>query len=289
MSNWSTPAASASRTSITSPPRSKRQIQTAIDQADVILFVVDGRAGIVPLDEAVVERLRHVDKPVLCVANKCDTPAIEPQTAEFYKFGQGKVICVSAQQNRGRDQLLDLIVKSLPPPDYDERRRKPALKLAIVGRRNTGKSTFINCLAESERMIVSEVAGTTRDSVDVRFERDGKTFIAIDTAGVRRKRSIATDVEFYSLARAERSIRRADVVLLFFDARLRDQQGGQAAGGIHPGAPQAGGVRGEQVGPAASPCRRARWSRTCGRPFRVSILCRWRSSRRRTARTSRPS
>src|SRR5260370_27784049 len=95
-----------------------------------------------------------------------------------------------------------------------------ALKLAIVGRRNTGKSTFINCLAESERMIVSEVAGTTRDSVDVLFERDGLAFLAIDTAGVRKKSSIHTDIEFYSMARAERSIRRADVVLLFLDATV---------------------------------------------------------------------
>jgi GTP-binding protein len=96
-----------------------------------------------------------------------------------------------------------------------------AMKVAIVGRRNTGKSTFINCLAQSERMIVSEVPGTTRDSVDVHFERDGKSFIAIDTAGVRKKGSVKDDIEFYSLARAERSIRRADVVLLFFDATLK--------------------------------------------------------------------
>src|SRR5205807_2516329 len=95
------------------------------------------------------------------------------------------------------------------------------LKLAIVGRRNTGKSTFINSLAQSERMIVSEVAGTTRDSVDVRFERDGKVYVAIDTAGVRRKKSVATDIEFYSMHRAERSIRRADVVLLFLDPRWK--------------------------------------------------------------------
>src|SRR6202011_2474544 len=115
-----------------------------------------------------------------------------------------------------------------PPPDEPPPTLEVPMKLAIVGRRNTGKSTFINCLAESERMIVSEVPGTTRDSVDVRFERDGKAFIAIDTAGVRRKGSISSDIEFYSMARAERSVRRADVVLLFFDPRVRiskvDQQ-----------------------------------------------------------------
>jgi GTP-binding protein len=199
----------------------EQQIQIAIDQAHVIFFVLDGRSGVTALDEAVAERLRHVHKPVVCVANKCDTPAIEPQAAEFHKFGLGPVVCVSAHQGRGRDRLLRLILERLPAPGSVEAPKETALKLAVVGRRNTGKSTFINCLAEGDRMIVSEVPGTTRDSVDVRFESDGKAFIAIDTAGVRRERSLANDVEFYSLARAERSIRRADVVLLFFDARQR--------------------------------------------------------------------
>src|SRR5207237_4310971 len=120
-----------------------------------------------------------------------------------------------------KHELLDEIVAKLPPPNDETPPTHVEMKLAIVGRRNTGKSTFINALAQAERMIVSEVAGTTRDSVDVRFERDGKVFIAIDTAGVRRQRSVASDVEFYSLARAQRSIRRADVVLLFLDASQR--------------------------------------------------------------------
>lgn len=197
----------------------ERQIQTALDLAHVILFVVDGRDGLVPLDEEVARRLRYVDKPVVCVANKCDVESIEQNTAEFYKLGRGKLVCVSAMQNRGRDELMGLIAERLPAREVLEAAPKqPALKLAIVGRRNTGKSTFINCLAESERVIVSEVPGTTRDSIDVRFERDGKTYLAIDTAGVRKKKSLANDVEFYSMARAERSIRRADVVLMFMDA-----------------------------------------------------------------------
>ncbi len=198
----------------------ERQIAKAMTLAQVILFVVDVRAGVMALDEEVAERLRHIAKPIFCVVNKCDTTELDAQAAEFYKFGLGKVICVSAQQGRGREELLRLIGAHLPPedqveplPDLDA-----AMKLAIVGRRNTGKSTFINALAEADRVIVSEVPGTTRDSVDVRFERDGKVFIAIDTAGVRRKGSIGSDVEFYSMARAERSIRRADVVLLFHDA-----------------------------------------------------------------------
>ncbi len=200
----------------------ERQIETAIDQAHVLLFVVDGRTGLTPLDDEVARRLRYVTKPIVCVANKCDTPDLDPQTAEFYKLGRGKLVCVSAEQKRNRDELLDLIVERLPAAEALEAAPKdPALKLAIVGRRNTGKSTFINSLAESERVIVSEVPGTTRDSVDVRFERDGLQFVAIDTAGVRKKRSLADAIEFFSVARAERSIRRADVVLMFLDPQVR--------------------------------------------------------------------
>jgi GTP-binding protein len=200
----------------------ERQIEAAIEQAQVILFVVDVRDGLMPLDEEVARRLRYVTKPVICVANKSDTPELDHDAADFYKLGRGKLVCVSAHQRRGRQELLDLLAERLPPPEEDETPPETvAMKLAIVGRRNTGKSTFINSLAQSERMIVSEVPGTTRDSVDVRFERDGRTFIAIDTAGVRRKGSISSDIEFYSMARAERSIRRADVVLLFHDPRVR--------------------------------------------------------------------
>ncbi|MBV9123581.1 MAG: ribosome biogenesis GTPase Der, partial [Planctomycetes bacterium] len=208
-------------------PHIEHQIALAIEQADLVLFVVDARSGLVPLDEEVARRLRNLTKPVLCVANKCDHEALDAHAADFYRLGWGEVLGVSAQQNRGKKELLEHIRRHLPdapaatPPDA-------VLKLAIVGRRNTGKSTFINSLAQSERMIVSEVAGTTRDSVDVRFERDGRVFLAIDTAGVRRKKSVGSDIEFYSLARSERSIRRADVVLLFLDPRVRiskvDQQ-----------------------------------------------------------------
>jgi GTP-binding protein len=198
----------------------ERQIQTAIDQAQLILFVVDARAGLTPLDEKVAKRLRGIAKPILCVANKCDAPQFDSQAAEFHRLGVDPLICVSAHQKRGRKELLDLIAEHL----LDAESSAPtqvAMRIAIVGRRNAGKSTFINSLAQDDRMIVSEVPGTTRDSVDVRFERDGKVFVAIDTAGVRRKRSVGSDIEFYSMARAERSIRRADVVLHLFDAQHR--------------------------------------------------------------------
>ncbi len=196
-----------------------RQIRLAMEQAQVILFLVDAREGVTALDQVVAQRIRGLGKPILLVANKCDTLHIDQQSVEFFRLGFGEPLCVSAQHNRNRDQLLNRIGKILPEsrPEPED----PVLKIAIVGRRNTGKSTFINCLAGQERVIVSEVAGTTRDSVDVRFEKDGKTVLAIDTAGVRKRRSLKGNIEFYSLARAQRSIRRADVVLLFLEPRFR--------------------------------------------------------------------
>jgi GTP-binding protein len=199
----------------------ERQIQIAIDQAAVILFVVDVREGVMPLDEEVAQRLRVVRKPIILVANKADTEKLAQQAGEFFRLGYGEPLCVSAEQKIGKEELFEAILSRLPPDTGDSTPAEPALKIAIVGRRNAGKSTFINSLAGAERVIVSEVPGTTRDSVDVRFERDGKTYIAIDTAGVRKKTSLANDIEYYSLHRAQRSIRRADVVLHFFDARHR--------------------------------------------------------------------
>lgn len=198
----------------------ERQIQYGIEQADIILFVVDVRSGVAPLDEMVAERLRPLQKTVILVANKADYPEMEPNASDFYRLGYGDVLSVSAQNNRNKKELFQRIT-SLLPEGKAAVVAEPVLKLAIVGRRNTGKSTFINSIAQAERVIVSEVAGTTRDSIDVRFEQDGKVYVAIDTAGVRRKKSVASDIEWYSMARAERSIRRADVVLHFHDPRVR--------------------------------------------------------------------
>lgn len=199
-----------------------QQIEVALETADVVLFVVDTRTGLAPLDQEVAKRLRYVDKPIVCVANKTDDPSLDSQADEFYKLGRGKLIRVSTRASRNRDELLELIAERLPEPGQDDGANEEAvMKVAVVGRRNVGKSTFANTLAKAERMIVSEVAGTTRDSVDVRFDLDGQSFIAIDTPGLTRTRAIKTDLEFYSTHRAQRSIRRADVVLMFFDASSR--------------------------------------------------------------------
>lgn len=203
----------------------ERQIHIGIDEADLILFVVDGQAGVTPLDDVVADRLRGVETPKLLVVNKCDSTKTDAEIFEFHKLTDAPVVITSVKGNRNRKELMQAIVKHLPPAEEGENEdgqllsAEPELKLAIVGRRNAGKSTFINALAEEERVIVSEVAGTTRDSVDVRFEMDGKTLIAIDTPGVRKRKSLANDIEFYGLVRAKRSIRRADVVFMFFDSQ----------------------------------------------------------------------
>ncbi|MEO2012721.1 MAG: ribosome biogenesis GTPase Der [Pirellulaceae bacterium] len=199
----------------------EEQIAVAIDEADVILFTVDSRTGITPLDEEVAKRLRYVDKPIICTANKTDDPKYDSQADEFYKLGRGKLIRVSAKAKRNREMLLDLVVERLPEPDVDvEEPAEADMKVAIVGRRNVGKSTFVNTLIRADRMIVSEVPGTTRDSVDVRYELDGRAFVAIDTPGFRKSKR-QSDIEYYGTHRGQRSIRRADVVFMFFDAAQR--------------------------------------------------------------------
>jgi len=199
------------------------QIDLAIDSASVILFVVDTREGMLPLDQEVARRLRAVNVPIICVANKTDDEKLESQADEFYRLGRGKPLRVSTRQNRHRSVLLNQIVWNLPPALEEDALdiTEPEMKVAIVGRRNVGKSTFINTLVQAERMIVSEIPGTTRDSVDVRFELDGKSFVAIDTPGMRRTKSQNNDIDFYGTHRAQRSIRRSDVALLFFDATQR--------------------------------------------------------------------
>jgi len=193
-----------------------RQIDIALHEATLILFVVDTRAGLTPMDEEISRRLRTLERPTICVANKADAPKWDVVAQEFSRLGW-PLVTVSCEQHRGKEELLGEIFRLLPP-SASEDVPEPVMKLAVVGRRNVGKSTFINTLARQERMIVSEIPGTTRDSVDVRFELDGQVFVAIDTPGLMRRKSIRENVDFYGVCRAQESIRRADVVLLFFDA-----------------------------------------------------------------------
>lgn len=202
----------------------ERQIDIGLHECDLLLFVVDAKAGVTPLDQEVAARLRRIQKRMVMVVNKCDSQKLDLEASEFLALADLPQVVTSVKGNRNRGDLLEFIVAHLPEKQEEEGLegeqllQTPEIRMAIVGRRNVGKSTFINQLAEADRVIVSEVAGTTRDSIDIRFDVDGHTFVAIDTPGVRKKKSLANDIEFYGLVRAQRSIRRADVVLMFFDA-----------------------------------------------------------------------
>jgi len=192
-----------------------QQIDYAVASAALIVFVVDARVGATALDRAMADRLRKQNTPVILVANKLDTPDAVAETGELNALGFGEPLEISALHRLGIEDLLEAIGERVGPGT--DRPAEAVMKLAIVGKRNVGKSTFINALAGGDRVIVSETPGTTRDSVDVTFEMDGRTLTAIDTAGVRRKSKLADDIEFYSRHRALRSIRRADVVALMID------------------------------------------------------------------------
>ena len=205
----------------------ERQIAIGIAESDLILFVVDAQSGVTPLDQQVAQLLRISagDTPIVLVANKVDGQVHESEAYEALRLGFGEPVMVSAANSYNKVALADAIAEMLPSRDHQgihvpSDGEEGGVKLAIVGKRNAGKSTLVNALAGSERVIVSEKEGTTRDSVDVRFEMDDQVFTAIDTAGARKRKSIKQDVEYYSYHRALRSIRRADVVLLLIDAAV---------------------------------------------------------------------
>jgi len=195
----------------------EQQILAAIESANLVLFMVDIRDGVVPLDERIAQLLRKYNLDVIGVANKADNAKMFPAAGEFTKLGFGEFLCISALDNLNKNVLMDKIFERL---DSEEASKPPdvVMKIAIVGKRNAGKSTLVNSMVGCERVIVSETPGTTRDAVDVRFEKDGRTMVVIDTAGVRKKSKMAGSIEFYSYVRAERSIRRADVILFLIDA-----------------------------------------------------------------------
>lgn len=197
----------------------ERQIVYAVNQAHLILFVVDARDGLVSLDRATANLLRAHSDRVQLVANKVDEMHMGDGLGEFARLGFGDAMPVSAVNGLGRFDLIEMIVERVSGV-ATEVPEDPAIKIAIVGKRNVGKSTFINALAGEERVIVSEIPGTTRDSIDVRFEKDGRTLVAIDTAGMRKKNKLADDIEYYAYTRATRAIQRCDVVLLLIDSTV---------------------------------------------------------------------
>lgn len=198
----------------------EQQIVQAIASADLVLFIVDIRDGVTPLDERIAQLLRKNDLDVIGVANKADSAKMFPTAGEFTQLGFGEFLCVSAQNDLNKAVLLDEIFERLAHLEASDAPPEPVMKIAIVGKRNAGKSSLVNAIVGEERVIVSEIPGTTRDAVDVRIEKDGKTLIVIDTAGVRKKAKMADSIEFYSNVRATRSISRADVVWFLIDATL---------------------------------------------------------------------
>ena len=200
-------------------PKVAAQIRAALDTCHVVLFVVDVRDGLTPQDAEVARWLRGRPQPVLVVANKAEDRMAPIEAEAFRRLGfPGDPLPISAQNGEGIRDLEERIAAALPPLGEGEHPPAPSLKLAVVGRRNAGKSTLINAWAREERVIVSEVPGTTRDAVDVILERAGETWVVIDTAGLRRAKSFEHGVDFFSDVRSHEAVRRADVVLLLFDA-----------------------------------------------------------------------
>ncbi len=195
----------------------KEQALTAIDMADVILFMTDGKEGLTSADAAVAEILRRTGKKVILVVNKIDAPRKMSETLyDFYELGLGEPIPISAANMLNMGDLLDEVVEGFPPPEegeYDD-----AVRIAIIGKPNVGKSSLVNALTEEKRVIVSSVAGTTRDSIDTPFEYEGGKYILIDTAGIRRRSRVSDNIEKYSVVRAVTAIERCDVCILMLDA-----------------------------------------------------------------------
>lgn len=196
----------------------RRQAESAIEEADAILFVVDGQVGPTPLDEEIAKRLRKGKKPVIVAVNKVDQWGDECQVAAFQRLGLKQVIGISALQGHQIAELLDAAMKCIETSPEIEAEPSDAIKVAIVGRPNVGKSTLLNQLLSEERSIVSPIAGTTRDAIDVTFEQDGQKYLLIDTAGIRRKKSEKDVVDKFAAIRTEEAIDRADVCLLVLDA-----------------------------------------------------------------------
>ena len=193
----------------------RRQVRQAIEEADLLLFVVDARVGVHPSDARLADLLRDSGKPWLLVANKVD----DPRSSDFYEFytlGAGDPQPVSAGNGTGTGDLLDTVVDNLPDMEGDE--EPDSLRIAVIGRPNVGKSSFVNRLLGEERLVVSDIAGTTRDAIDAPFRYHGRTLIFVDTAGLRRQSRVDEGIEFYSSLRTRRAIERADICLLLIDA-----------------------------------------------------------------------
>ena len=195
-----------------------KQVAIAIEEADVILFVVDTIHGITDLDDKVAAILRRSKKPTLLVANKVENNASQYSSAEFYAFGLGDPFCISAVNGSGTGELLDAVIEHFPSQNGEEELEENIPRIAVVGRPNAGKSSIINAFIGEDRYIVTDIAGTTRDSVNTRYNKFGFDFYIVDTAGIRKKGKVNEDIEYYSVIRSIRAIENSDVCILMIDA-----------------------------------------------------------------------
>ncbi len=196
----------------------RKQVELAIDESDVILFLVDVEEGITPMDETVAKLLRKVTKPVLLVVNKVDNAMREKDAVEFYNLGLGEYYTIAGMSGSGTGDLLDALIAAFPEQPEPTQEETELPRFAVVGRPNAGKSSFINALIGEDRFMVTDIAGTTRDAIDMRYNRFGFEFNLVDTAGIRRKAKVKEDLEFYSVMRSVRAIENADVCILMIDA-----------------------------------------------------------------------
>jgi GTP-binding protein len=194
----------------------RKQVQLAIEEADIIIFLVDVENGVTPTDSIIADLLRKVKKPIFLAVNKVDNAMRVNDAVEFYSLGLGEYYGISSINGSGTGDLLDAVVKEIPEESIEETDELP--RFAVVGRPNAGKSSFINALVGEERNIVTDIAGTTRDSIDTKYNRFGFEFNLVDTAGIRKKSKVKEDLEFYSVMRAVRAIEHSDVILLLVDA-----------------------------------------------------------------------
>jgi GTP-binding protein len=196
------------------------QARTALGDADAIVLVADVRAGLRPGDLELAEELRGAPVPVIVAANKVDSAAAIPETAEFHRLGLGDPVAVSGAQGLGTGDLLDRVVEALGEPGEDGAAADLEVRLAVIGRPNVGKSSLVNAFLGQERVIVSDRAGTTRDAIDTRLEVDGRPLLLVDTAGLRRRAKVAGTVDYYAQIRSERAAERADVAIVVCDSSI---------------------------------------------------------------------
>ena len=196
----------------------RKQVNLAIEEADIIVLVVDVEEGITPMDAEVAKLLRKVKKPIFTAVNKVDNAMRDADAVEFYNLGLGDYHTISSINGSGTGELLDAIVEKIPEPEEIDTEQEELPRFAVVGRPNAGKSSFINALIGIERNIVTDIAGTTRDAIDTKYNRFGFDFNLVDTAGIRKKSRVKEDLEFYSVMRAVRTIEHSDVVILLIDA-----------------------------------------------------------------------